>query len=227
MWQAMETMDEFVDTSDPDTQLSQIQHLLQTSEGMRKAGMPRWMICVGAIHDLGKIWAPPGGLEQWAVVGDTFPVGCAFEDSNILPESFKDNPDSKDPRYNTKYGIYKPNCGLDNVMMSWGHDEYMYQICKEQSTLPKEGLNMIRYHSFYPFHSQGGYRHLTNEEDEKILASCLEFNPYDLYTKHDEEANVVELKVRPSAVTYKSQTNSRQPYYEELFAEFFPPVVWW
>ena len=22
----------------------------------------------------------------------------------------------------TKYGCYEPNCGLDNVLMSWGHD---------------------------------------------------------------------------------------------------------
>ena len=22
----------------------------------------------------------------------------------------------------TKYGMYEPNCGLENVMMSWGHD---------------------------------------------------------------------------------------------------------
>ncbi|KAJ8967679.1 hypothetical protein NQ317_006441 [Molorchus minor] len=29
---------------------------------------------------------------------------------------------------NTKYGIYKPNCGLDNLIMSWGHDEYLYRI---------------------------------------------------------------------------------------------------
>lgn len=33
------------------------------------------------------------------------------------------NPDSKDPIYSTKYGVYKPHCGLENVMLSWGHDE--------------------------------------------------------------------------------------------------------
>ena len=22
-----------------------------------------------------------------------------------------------------EYGIYQPHCGLDNVMLSWGHDE--------------------------------------------------------------------------------------------------------
>ena len=68
------------------------------------------------------------GLDQWAVVGDTFPVGCAFSDLCVLPQFFAENPDSKDDRYNSKLGIYEENCGLDKVMMSWGHDEYMYQV---------------------------------------------------------------------------------------------------
>lgn len=39
-----------------------------------------------------------------------------------------ENPDYYNPAYNTKYGVYSPNCGLDNVMMSWGHDDYMYLV---------------------------------------------------------------------------------------------------
>ncbi len=29
------------------------------------------------------------------------------------------------------YGVYKQNCGLRNVNMSWGHDEYVYQMLKD------------------------------------------------------------------------------------------------
>jgi len=33
-------------------------------------------------------------------------------------------------------------------MMSWGHDEYMYQVLKHnKTTLPEEALYMIRYAS--------------------------------------------------------------------------------
>lgn len=40
------------------------------------------------------------GEPQWAVVGDTFPVGCAWGDSIVYREtSFDDNPDGKDSRY--------------------------------------------------------------------------------------------------------------------------------
>lgn len=54
---------------------------------------------------------------------DTFVVGCKFSDKIIYPDTFANNPDIHDPIYSTEYGIYQPNCGLDNVMLSWGHDE--------------------------------------------------------------------------------------------------------
>ena len=54
---------------------------------------------------------------------DTFVVGCRFSDKIIYPETFEANADSHDMIYSTEYGIYPPHCGLDNVMLSWGHDE--------------------------------------------------------------------------------------------------------
>lgn len=37
---------------------------------------------------------------QWAVVGDTFVVGCAWGDHIVYRDtSFEDNPDGKDSRY--------------------------------------------------------------------------------------------------------------------------------
>ena len=37
---------------------------------------------------------------QWAVVGDTYPVGCSPQESIVYgKESFKDNPDLADSRY--------------------------------------------------------------------------------------------------------------------------------
>jgi hypothetical protein len=72
--------------------------------------------CEGLVHDLGKILSI-FGEEQWTVVGDTFPVGAAFSDKIIFSEFFADNPDKANPSYNTKYGIYEPNCGLFNVQM--------------------------------------------------------------------------------------------------------------
>ncbi|KAK5628752.1 hypothetical protein RRF57_004467 [Xylaria bambusicola] len=209
IWQAMEKLNTLIDESDPDTSLSQIQHLLQSAEAIRRDGKPRWMQLTGLIHDLGKLLFFYGSEGQWDVVGDTFPVGCAFDERIIYPGSFSDNPDIHDPIYSTKYGIYSPGCGLDNIMLSWGHDEYLYEIVKNQSTLPPEALAMIRYHSFYPWHKEGAYREFMNEHDEKMLEAVRAFNPYDLYSKSDGLPDVEELK----------------PYYLELIDEYFPRKV--
>src|SRR5690349_17532848 len=129
VWGAMEYLNTLVDDSDPDIELDQLQHLLQTAEAIRADGHPDWFVLTGFIHDMGKVLCL-FGEPQWAVVGDTFPVGCAHSNKIVYPEFFEANPDTTNPDFNTKYGIYSPNCGLDKVTMSWGHDEYLYQITK-------------------------------------------------------------------------------------------------
>src|SRR5258706_9486574 len=128
-WEAMEFLNTLVDDSDPDTDLDQLQHLLQTGEAIKADGHPDWFILTGFIHDMGKVLCL-FGEPQWAVVGDTFPVGCQFSDKIVYPEYFDLNPDSKNNQYNTPNGIYASGCGLKNVTMSWGHDEYLYHITK-------------------------------------------------------------------------------------------------
>jgi inositol oxygenase len=55
IWEAMEKLNTLIDESDPDTSLSQIEHLLQSAEAIRRDGKPRWMQVTGLIHDLGKL----------------------------------------------------------------------------------------------------------------------------------------------------------------------------
>jgi inositol oxygenase len=208
IWEAAEFLNTLVDESDPDTDLTQIEHLLQTSEAIRRDGHPRWMVLTGFIHDLGKVlclWGEP----QWAVVGDTFPVGCAYSSKVVFPEYFAANPDSKVPEYQTKYGIYEPGCGLRNVHMSWGHDTYIGHVMRNY--LPEEALYMLRYHSFYAWHQQGAYEHLMDDHDRKMLPWVQKFNPYDLYSKGLAKPNFAELK----------------PYYDGLIKEFFPAQIDW
>jgi inositol oxygenase len=120
VWEALEYLDTFVDDSDPDTDLSQTQHALQTAEAIRaKYPNEEWFHLTGLIHDLGKILAIACKEPQWSTVGDSFPVGCAFDQENVFPQFFADNPDMKHQVYSTKQGIYQPNCGLDKVKMSW------------------------------------------------------------------------------------------------------------
>ena len=106
VWEALDYLNTLVDDSDPDVDFTQIDHALQTAEAVRQAGQPRWLIAAGLIHDLGKVLCL-FGEPQWAVVGDTFPVGCAFSDRAVYPEYFALNPDSTHPIYSTENGIYE------------------------------------------------------------------------------------------------------------------------
>jgi inositol oxygenase len=208
IWDAAAFLNTLVDDSDPDTDLTQIEHLMQTSEAIRADGHPRWFVLAGFVHDLGKVLCLYGE-PQWGVVGDTFPVGCAFSEHIVFPEYFANNPDLHHPIYSTKYGVYEPNCGLDKVHLSFGHDGYIYEAMKNY--LPEEALYMLRYHSFYPAHKHGAYRYLMNDHDVEMFRWVNEFNKYDLYSKGHSKPNMKELK----------------PYYDDLFAEFFPEKVVW
>ncbi|MBV9296362.1 MAG: inositol oxygenase, partial [Acidobacteriaceae bacterium] len=208
IWEMADYLNTLVDDSDPDTDLTQIEHLLQTSEAIRKEGQPHWFVLTGFVHDLGKVLCLYGE-PQWAVVGDTFPVGCAYSDQIVFPEFFADNPDSKIADYQTTYGIYEPNCGLNQVHLSWGHDEYIYTAT--QKYLPEPAQYMLRYHSFYPAHKHGAYRHLMNDHDEEMFEWVRKFNQFDLYSKGQQRLKLKEIR----------------PYYEDLVSEFFPDQIAW
>jgi inositol oxygenase len=206
VWEAFEFLNQLVDDSDPDTSLDQKQHLLQTSEAIRADGHPDWFVLVGLLHDMGKVLCL-FDEPQWAVVGDTFPVGCAFSDKIVYPEFFDANPDTRNSRYNTQYGVYSPNCGLRKVHMSWGHDEYVYQMMKDY--LPEPALYMLRYHSFYAQHRENAYEHLMDSHDHEMFKWVKLFNPYDLYSKNPTPPNWNELR----------------PYYEALVAKYLPATL--
>jgi inositol oxygenase len=208
VWEALEYLNTLVDDSDPDIDLTQIEHAMQTAEATRRANQPRWFIVTGLIHDLGKVLCLYGE-PQWAVVGDTFPVGCRFSEKCVYQEFFDDNPDRQHPIYSTKYGIYAEGIGLDHVHLSWGHDEYLFNVVRGR--LPDEALAMIRYHSFYPWHKEGAYDYLASDVDRDRKKWVKAFNRFDLYSKGDGKPDVEGLT----------------PFYQELVDEFFPEPLNW
>ncbi len=208
VWDALRTLGELVDDSDPDLELSQIDHALQTAEALRADDRPRWLVLTGFVHDLGKVLCR-FGEPQWAVVGDTFPVGCAFSDRIVFPELFAGNPDLERPAYASETGIYAPGQGLDRVLFSWGHDEYFYHVVREH--LPAEALGIIRYHSFYAGHQERAYDFLMDDEDHRIFEHVRDFSRYDLYSKTPEKPDFEALR----------------PYYEDLVAELLPDELQW
>jgi len=203
VWDAMEKLNVFVDLSDPDMNLPNLHHLVQTAEGMRADNRPDWMQLVGLIHDLGKcmfIWGEDEDgtsmKEQWGLVGDIFLVGCKFPNTLVYSEFNDANPDMQDPRYNTELGMYAKNSGLDNALKAWGHDEYLFQVLSnhKENTIPKEGMTMVRYHSFYPWHTGGSYMNIMSEVEKPYLEWVKDFNQYDLYTKRPQTYELSDLK---------------------------------
>lgn len=202
-FEALDFLNTLVDDSDPDIELDQLQHLLQTAEAIRADGHEDWFVLTGLIHDLGKVLCLYGE-PQWAVVGDTFPVGCRFSERIVYPEFFAANPDTEDSRFNTQLGVYREHCGLRNVLMSWGHDEYLYHVMRDY--LPEPALYMIRFHSFYAWHREGEYDWLCDDQDREMLPWVQKFNPYDLYSKSPEPPDWQELR----------------QYYADLIEKYLP-----
>ena len=210
--EALNLMDNFVDSSDPDTSLPNSIHAYQTAEMMRKKypENKELQIC-GLIHDLGKILYTFNEPE-WSIVGDTFVVGCSYPKTIIYNHFLKNNPDFLNPNYNTTYGIYQKNCGIENLLLSYGHDEYLYTVLqKNNHKLSKKYQNIIRFHSFYPWHTHDEYQRFMKKSDYEILNNVRMFNEFDLYSKKDKFVLTEEIK----------------SYYDKLLLHYFPnPLKW-
>jgi len=215
MSRALELMDTFIDPSDPDATNENSIHAYQTAERIRaKNPEDRELQVTGLIHDLGKVLFSLGE-PSLAVVGDTYAVGCEFPKSIVYYDStMSANPDYNHPVYSTKTGIYKPGCGIENLTLTFGHDEYLFRVLQQNKNhgLTKRYQNMIRFHSFYPWHTGKEYTHFMQPGDDQLMADILEFNKYDLYSKEDTDFVL---------------TDEIRSYYAGLLDEYFPePLTW-
>ena len=211
MKEALSHLDTFIDPSDPDLDEENSIHAYQTAERIRKLHPTnKELQLVGLIHDLGKVLFT-FGEPNWAIVGDTYVVGCEFPTTIVYYDTLKENSDFG--KYDTN-GIYEPGCGLENLHITFGHDEYLYQVLKQNEGKHKISpslMDVIRYHSFYPWHTSGEYRQFMNELDKETLKNVNHFNQFDLYSKEDSPDISDEIK----------------KYYDELLEEYFPAILQW
>ena len=210
MNKALALMDSFVDPSDPDLDEPNSIHAYQTAERIRKMypDNKEYQI-IGLIHDLGKVLFT-FDEPDYAVVGDTFVVGCKLPKSIVYYDCIKEHSDKN----NTLNGIYKEGCGLDNLYLSYGHDEYLYQVLKQNKgkhRLSEKYWDIIRYHSFYPWHTESEYSQFMNYKDHDTLKNVLEFNQFDLYSKEDD----IHI------------SNDVKKYYDNLLNEYFSDELQW
>ena len=106
-------------------------------------------------------------------------VGAKIPDTVVFPAMNRLNGDYDNKSYNTKFGVYKPGCGFENLRFAYGHDEYVYRMLKfNKCAIPEEGLAMIRYHSCYPWHSKNEYDHFMSAKDHDLKKWVQEFNQF-------------------------------------------------
>lgn len=184
VWEVFHALKDFTDLSDPDVCCPNDQHALQTAESLRSRGFPDWMQLVGLMHDFGKVIFKWGcdedgtSLEtQWSIVGDTFVVGYPMPDELVYPEYNVDVTNE----------LYEKHCGLENCLISFGHDEYLYNVLQVSNTnLPSEALRVVRYHSLYAWHDKDAYTFLEDECDRMVKGWVKLFNSHDLYSKQNK-----------------------------------------
>ena len=211
---ALEMLDDFVDPSDPDVDLPNSVHAYQTAERLRKQRpLQEQLQLTGLIHDLGKVLFK-FGEESHSVVGDTYVVGYPFPKSIVFYETMKYNPDWNNTQVNNDLGIYKLGCGIENLKITFGHDEYLYLVLQNNKNhkLEKKYQNIIRFHSLYPWHTGKAYQELMQESDHSLLEDVLDFNQFDLYSKEDTDFKLTE---------------EIKEYYRKLIDKYFPEELQW
>lgn len=80
----------------------------------------------------------------------------------------------------------------------------MPRAARHRARLRAACAPQIRFHSFYPWHDKGAYKHLMGPGDEETLKWVNEFNKFDLYSKSDALPDPKELK----------------PYYHSLLEKY-------
>lgn len=91
-------------------------------------------------------------------------------------QHFEENPDYNNPVYNSKYGIYSEGCGLNNVLMSWGHDDYMYLVYILGKPIPISTLYMHYNPSTY-IETRRKYHYLS-KFNIQIVFKILQWSAY-------------------------------------------------
>lgn len=177
-----------------------------------------WLPLIGLIHDLGKILVLNdfGNYSEHFSVGDIYPLGCSFSESNIYYEKnyHQKSEDFKNINYNTKLGIYKENIGFENIEMTFSHDFYLSEVLnKSIHNLPEEAIYIIRFHSFYAWHTpknnHRGYTYLASEKDWFLLPLLKLFQKSDLYSKNHILPNIENIKI----------------YYNNLISKYIPNKI--
>ncbi|KAG2487522.1 hypothetical protein HYH03_013803 [Edaphochlamys debaryana] len=172
------------------SELPLLDHAFQTAELCRLHHPDMdWLHLVGLIHGLGKLLAHRkfGSQPQWAICGETYPLGCRFSPHILGSQYFTANPDRRRRAYNTQTGIYNPGCGLLSVVMSWSAPEYLYLILLlNRAPMPEDALWVLRHAKFTTLsRPHSCYLPLCSREDMRRLPLLRSFQTLAAYRRQE------------------------------------------
>lgn len=148
--------------------------------------------------------------------------------------------------YSTEYGVYQPHCGLDNVMLSWGHDEvrvtevrslpfmltFSHSICTTSSKIKAACQRQLSiWFDTTAFTREYWFRLRLCPALTKSYRWHREGAYMHLTNAEDERALEAVRAFNPYDLYSKSDEpvdpEQLKPYYQGLIAKFFPPVIEW
>ncbi len=164
---------------------------------------PQWLV-VGDTYPVGVPFDKSIVLKKMSLKKDLqeqmleHPAFSALAQSNSEKASIVDSfalcPDSSRIFNHPEFGIYTPGAGMDQFIMAFGHDEYAYRVFANQTSLKREFLHVLRFHSFYPLHSEGAYQWALHPLDQDSLKWIRIFNEFDLYSKNPVPPDIQSLR---------------------------------
>ncbi|XP_045219272.2 inositol oxygenase isoform X2 [Macaca fascicularis] len=199
--EAVDLLDGLVDESDPDVDFPNSFHAFQTAEGIRKAHPDK----------VPNLPCPSPSQTGSSLLGSCTTWGRSWPCSGSPSGRSSETPSLSDavPRLPWFSATPPSRTTLTSRILD---TEYMYQVMKfNKFSLPPEAFYMIRFHSFYPWHTGSDYQQLCSQQDLAMLPWVQEFNKFDLYTKCPDLPDVDKLR----------------PYYQGLIDKYCPGILSW
>ena len=144
----------------------------------------------------------PDEWEEFLVAGYPGPASTKRKVSSVGADLDKQKEEFRDYEANARPAV-REFCRLNHT----------HETCDSVQTdcLPPEGLTMLRYRSFHPWHCEDASSRLANDHDREMLPWILKFNQYDLHTGSLEAPDEERLR----------------PFHQEPIREFFPEKIRW
>jgi len=203
--------------------------LFHTAELARKEGHPDWVQFVALIHGLASVLtclrsnsSNPSNVASkddgnsdfdWTIPVDARVMECKASENSIFQEFCTLNPDQDDPRYNTTNGLYNEHIGLEDFLLSWTSNEYMYHMLKHNNVrLPTEAYAILRLLPVVDWHKWGNHESLSNEGDEEVKPFVADV--YELFKRS-----------RDAAICSRSSTEMSESECRELLTNHYSLIA--